>query len=503
MQNQDCFILLCTYTNVHHRIHRKINMQVVVNNQDTHHHSSKEKSTTFHLLCKNHKLYLAPMVLQSELAFRLLCKKYNQNIITYTPMISSKKFVNDKTYRKHHFQTATGDRPLIAQFCGDNAATLIEATNLIKDQIDAVDLNLGCPENIARKGNYGTFLLRNTKKVVSIVKEMVEALKPLPVTCKIRLLEYGNHIPEFQRGLAGTIQLCQDLENVGCSMICVHARTRHNKGRKISQADFDAIREIKNNVQHIPIIANGNIASKEDIVDCYKLIGNIDGIMSAEAILGNPTLFEAIEYNNENNIMMFNNTKVGQLHMPSEIAKEYIDFAEKYPPFDIMKIVKPHVYRILHGLFQYDEKLLERLQKCKKDLNEYKIIIQDAFALEQKLLDGLNKLEHYHGIVGEKNEMKTKFISTLLSSYYYRHRPKNVLPERIQKVLMMRQIIQNDDDNNNMNIDDGSKNTLLNIDLQQQRQLQGGGKKLSQHERRMQLKEERQKWMEFGVRISR
>ena len=82
MQNQDCFILLCTYTNVHHRIHRKINMQVVVNNQDTHHHhphssssSSKEKSTTFHLLCKNHKLYLAPMVLQSELAFRLLCKK--------------------------------------------------------------------------------------------------------------------------------------------------------------------------------------------------------------------------------------------------------------------------------------------------------------------------------------------------------------------------------------------------------------------------------------------
>ena len=155
--------------------------------------------------------------------------------------------------------------------------------------------------------------------------------------------------------------------------------------------------------------------------------------MSAEAILGNPTLFEAIEYNNENNIMMFNNTKVGQHHMPSEIANEYIDFAEKYPPFDIMKIVKPHVYRILHGLFQYDEKLLERLQKCKKDLNEYKIIIQDAFALEQKLLDGLNKLEHYHGIVGEKNEMKTKFISTLLSSYYYRHRPKNVL--RVQKLL--------------------------------------------------------------------
>ena len=181
-------------------------------------------------------------------------------------------------------------------------------------------------------------------------------------------------------------------------MICVHARTRHNKGRKISQADFDAIRG-KNNVQHIPIIANGNIASKEGIIDCYKSIGN-DSIMSAEAT-DNPTLFEAIEYNNENNIMMFNNTKIGQHHMPS-IANEYINFAEKYPPFDIMKIVKPLVYRILHGLFQYDEKLLERLQKCKKDLNEYKIIIQDAFALEQQLLDGLNKWNIIMGLLERK-----------------------------------------------------------------------------------------------------
>ena len=108
------------------------------------------------------------MVLQSDLAFRLLCKSYNSNIVTYTPMICSSKFVNDKTYRDCHFQTTDGDRPLIAQFSGNDASMLIAAAKLIGDKIDAVDLNLGCPENIAKKGNYGSFLLKNTENVVSI-----------------------------------------------------------------------------------------------------------------------------------------------------------------------------------------------------------------------------------------------------------------------------------------------------------------------------------------------
>ena len=44
-------------------------------------------------------------------------------------------------------------------------------------------------------------------------------------------------------------------------------------------------------MKQMPIISNGNVASKLDILECLKFTG-VDGVMSAEAILGNPTLFE-------------------------------------------------------------------------------------------------------------------------------------------------------------------------------------------------------------------
>jgi len=91
----------------------------------------------------SHRLILAPMVGGSELAFRLLCRKYGADLC-YTPMMSSAQFAADPEYRRREFQTVPEDRPLVAHFSGNDPATMLAAALLVQDEVDAVDLNLGC-----------------------------------------------------------------------------------------------------------------------------------------------------------------------------------------------------------------------------------------------------------------------------------------------------------------------------------------------------------------------
>lgn len=46
----------------------------------------------------------------------------------------------------------------IAQFCGNDAQVLLEAAKLAEAHCDAIDINLGCPQAIAKRGHYGSFL---------------------------------------------------------------------------------------------------------------------------------------------------------------------------------------------------------------------------------------------------------------------------------------------------------------------------------------------------------
>lgn len=86
---------------------------------------------------------------------------------------------------------------------------------MVQHMCDAVDLNLGCPQDIARRGRYGSFLLEETELITSIVRTLHEGLD-IPVTCKIRCLPT----------LEATIALARALQDAGCQMLTVHGRTK-------------------------------------------------------------------------------------------------------------------------------------------------------------------------------------------------------------------------------------------------------------------------------------
>ena len=86
---------------------------------------------------------------------------------------------------------------------------LLQAAQRVEDVCDAVDINFGCPQAIAKNGHYGAFLQEDWDLIAKLVAILHEQLK-VPVTCKIRILEttektvqyakYGN--PDGGRGEA-------------------------------------------------------------------------------------------------------------------------------------------------------------------------------------------------------------------------------------------------------------------------------------------------------------
>ena len=47
---------------------------------------------------------------------------------------------------------------LFCQFCCNDPQTFLKAAQLAESFCDAIDLNLGCPQVIAKRGHYGAYL---------------------------------------------------------------------------------------------------------------------------------------------------------------------------------------------------------------------------------------------------------------------------------------------------------------------------------------------------------
>jgi tRNA-dihydrouridine synthase 1 len=292
----------------------------------------------------------APMVDQSERAFRALCRELGTDL-GYTPMLHARLFTEVSAYREMHFDANREEGRVIAQLAGHDPPTVLQAARMIQSDVDAIDLNFGCPQAIARKGRYGAFLLDEPDVMVSLVDTLARGLD-VPVTAKLRLLP----------SRPASLDLCKRLEDAGASALTLHGRTREQNKQHAGVADWDAIAQT---VQHlgIPVIANGGIATADDVEACFEHTGAA-AVMSSEALLENPALFCR-------NVDPADGRYLDQ----NELARRYLGMCRAHPPTKGVAMVRGHLFKLLHnGLRLHpemrDELLITRTLTEMEDVTE-------------------------------------------------------------------------------------------------------------------------------------
>eukprot|EP00593_Proboscia_inermis_P011255 CAMPEP_0171308418 /NCGR_PEP_ID=MMETSP0816-20121228/18576_1 /TAXON_ID=420281 /ORGANISM="Proboscia inermis, Strain CCAP1064/1" /LENGTH=395 /DNA_ID=CAMNT_0011791327 /DNA_START=64 /DNA_END=1251 /DNA_ORIENTATION=+ len=331
-------------------------------------------------ILKNKILAVAPMINQSDRAFRLLCRNYNANL-TYTPMIHASYFIRKASYRKKmHSPSNDGgchDRPLIAQIGGRNKETLLQCAKILLESgdVDAIDLNCGCPTLTAKRGGYGAWLLQNGDHVVGIVRYLAENLS-CPVTVKVRLLSTPGGDEAWEDSLA----LYERLVDAGAAMICFHGRTRLQKGSVTGAADWDAMKSVVERLgRRVPVLVNGGIATLDDVRECLAYTG-ADGVVSSESVLEYPPLFTETQ-----------TCKVGGKRTgPGRVALagEYLKLCRRFPPEEggggaALQCIRMHLEVMLYEDWQHYPDL-ESVFRTAANASTFETIVDEIMKRQNK-----------------------------------------------------------------------------------------------------------------------
>ena len=201
-------------------------------------------------------------------------------------MITARAFVeeNKKTMKLAEF--GENESPRSIQLYGTEPRSIKEAVQklLASEYVEHIDLNFGCPvPKVTRHGGGGALPYKQ-KLFRKIIKSAVGAAKDeIPITVKFRMGIDDNHLTYLTAGKIA--------EEEGASAISLHARTV--KQLYSGQADWVAIRKLKEHIKTIPVFGNGDIWEAHDAVEMMR-VSNADGVVIGRGCLGRPWLFKQL-----------------------------------------------------------------------------------------------------------------------------------------------------------------------------------------------------------------
>ena len=225
-------------------------------------------------------IFLAPMAGVTDLAFRLICKKWGAGLV-FSEMVSAKALHYNDRKTLELLQTDSPESPLAVQIFGSDTDIMAESAAKLESMgVKLLDINFGCPAPKITCNGEGSALLKEPQKIGKIVEAVCKSVG-IPVMCKIRA-----GFDEF----IDVAEIAKIIENSGASALTVHGRTRKMFYSGI--ADRSKIADAKKAVS-IPVIGNGDITNARSAADMFETT-NCDAVMIGRGAQGNPFIFTEI-----------------------------------------------------------------------------------------------------------------------------------------------------------------------------------------------------------------
>jgi len=225
---------------------------------------------------------LAPLTRVGTLPFRALCADFGAPV-TVSEMAFARPLARGDRVERARLRRAPGERLYGFQFTTNNVGEGLAAARAAAEAgCDFVDLNAGCPIHEATRRGLGAALLRNTRKLATLVSG-IAAESPLPLTVKIRTGLSANNI-----NVDATVAALAD---AGAAAVTVHGRTQEQRYKRA--ADWGAISRVAAAHPALALIGNGDVLTHWE-VEARLASTPVAGLMVGRGALEKPWLWKEI-----------------------------------------------------------------------------------------------------------------------------------------------------------------------------------------------------------------
>lgn len=220
----------------------------------------------------DNQIFAAPLAGITDRPFRRVIREFSPNAPIVTEMISCHSLVGAHKNCLRNFDNYADEGNVGAQIFGADVGLMADAARILADAgAKWIDINMGCPvPKVATRAGAGAHLMRDHALAGKIMRAVVRAVD-IPVSIKTRL-----GWDDDNRDWRDLIDIAAD---AGVRFAALHGRTRAQLylGNAVHPDVSDA---------PIPIIANGDLKTADDVNAVHKL--GYAGAMIGRGLLGRP-----------------------------------------------------------------------------------------------------------------------------------------------------------------------------------------------------------------------